>query len=899
MSELSRGRVVSVVTRTAGDVLAEAATSGATTLVVDDVYPFSEDGGGLSIDGSNTILYTATDDDASTITLAAPLADDYEAGAVVDALPLAPEKVASIVQDDEGEAIPARVLHTLDAFLPEGVRDPDAQESVLLLGDGDEWVVLDVIGRPAQVDGAAVVGPLPNADLSDGFPPPSSPTPVTIAGLRQVFVKWDLVVNKDLVKYQVHVTTDPDAAVPVPDDPATMLDPTPATMVAVSALPDGTPPEYDTTYYFAVIATDLDGAAEPSPWVAGQMDRAASGDLVAGAVTTETLDAVLAILGLLQIGGGLIELSPPTAEDDGQGGLTLGGGIIIRDPANPTGEPLVRLHPNGCTFRGQVVADIITVLQDLLINGDARLASGSTFTLSNGVADPIQAPTLSQGPQALQGWPAAPSGRVLRGLCWDPDNEQWWQLLERTSDHRAIARTVDLGGEPGPEIVLSGPSGRTYLSVSGIAYNAGKLFYTAKMSWSGLYAHVLIRTTTSGGYETSAYGTAASSSSLVPGQAAVAPVTYGGISSNMLFAYPAKDSWDSWIQIEERSSASLTWDASYEVPGGPGIAADSSLRGVSYGETSYDGSSKYTLVAVNRAWVYNDDLPMSEDEAHSWDLNGGSVYNGGAAYSPDYGWVTANGDGNLYRWSDYYPDDDGVWTAKYVDTDGAQHTKASPARTIAVDKRRYVVASLPPAPAGITGFDLYVGYDATGAASTLYKRDETSFTRSVMLLDGKQTTGSTSVPTTNTLGGSAAEIASEVGGGILRGDGSGVWDLDRIRTSDPELLTALSPFSGSTITLQRVGNLVIATGYISRSGSFSTTFTACADIPTGFRPHDESALIPASAVFNSTNTFQFWAHSATAADPASRSKLELRQSATTSLAMAVNAAWVTADSWPA
>lgn len=157
MSGLGRehGRIVSVELTNAGDELVGHHSSGATELTVGDAYDFSEAGGKLRV-GGDTLTYTGWDDDTNTIALAAPTAAAYDDGDRVDVLPLSPTKIAQVVLDGLGDSIPARVLHVLDPYLREGVRDPDEQEYALLLADGEGHVVLDVLGKTPSIDPTAI-----------------------------------------------------------------------------------------------------------------------------------------------------------------------------------------------------------------------------------------------------------------------------------------------------------------------------------------------------------------------------------------------------------------------------------------------------------------------------------------------------------------------------------------------------------------------------------------------------------------------------------------------------------------------------------------------------------------------------------------------------------------------
>lgn len=145
------GYIVDVSTVTLGDVLAEDAASGATTLTLDDCADFDADTQVL-IDGS---LYnvTAVDDDASTITISPGLASALDEGEAVDVWDPLYQQVAShktaqvrlLSEDSNEDIIEAFLANHLVDKLDEGIRGT-VGESVLLEMDGDEWRIVDVQG---------------------------------------------------------------------------------------------------------------------------------------------------------------------------------------------------------------------------------------------------------------------------------------------------------------------------------------------------------------------------------------------------------------------------------------------------------------------------------------------------------------------------------------------------------------------------------------------------------------------------------------------------------------------------------------------------------------------------------------------------------------------------------
>lgn len=132
----------------------------ATTLNVDDVSAFNDDGeGGWLYIGSQVVAYTDVDDDASTITLAAGLAAAAADGdevsvwndlyGEVDTVQWA--DVAVEGEDHNFDTIRAVVADTVND-LANGDRGKP-RETVVLERDGDEWELIRVKGRPSKSRG--------------------------------------------------------------------------------------------------------------------------------------------------------------------------------------------------------------------------------------------------------------------------------------------------------------------------------------------------------------------------------------------------------------------------------------------------------------------------------------------------------------------------------------------------------------------------------------------------------------------------------------------------------------------------------------------------------------------------------------------------------------------------
>jgi hypothetical protein len=128
---------------------------------------------------------------------------------------------------------------------------------------------------------------------NDGLPVATSPTPSVIPLFGALQVKWDVVSNVDLVTYEVHVSTTnnflPDR--PLSGTSTTKSIETQGTFAVIKQLPNGTPLNYDTTYYVRIVAKDFDGAANASTQASGTPSKVDNGDIAANAVRANQIFA--------------------------------------------------------------------------------------------------------------------------------------------------------------------------------------------------------------------------------------------------------------------------------------------------------------------------------------------------------------------------------------------------------------------------------------------------------------------------------------------------------------------------------------------------------------------------------------------------------------------------------
>lgn len=176
------GVIDTVYTQPVGSVLAADATTGDSTVTVDDMADFDEEIGGTLSIGGTTSTYTVTDADTGGLTLGTTLTADAAEGDRVNVWDTGLDRAAvetraqvalpgSQANDDY---IDATVAQALAVQLEVGMRDPGTGESVTVVQRGLEWTVTDIRGKQPQIQPAyAAVG---NAIEAFGFFTASDPS---------------------------------------------------------------------------------------------------------------------------------------------------------------------------------------------------------------------------------------------------------------------------------------------------------------------------------------------------------------------------------------------------------------------------------------------------------------------------------------------------------------------------------------------------------------------------------------------------------------------------------------------------------------------------------------------------------------------------------------------------
>lgn len=158
---IETGRVLAVNAYPLGDELTADTAAGATSITVSDAADFSEGGGWLVLAESQTVAYTAADDQTGVLTLAEPTTVTAYEGDTVhvwdDTKGAVSHEVVAMValegEDQDADAMEATVPHALIPYLPEDIRSVESEFVSLEWTDG-ELTVRDVLNRDPKIENA-------------------------------------------------------------------------------------------------------------------------------------------------------------------------------------------------------------------------------------------------------------------------------------------------------------------------------------------------------------------------------------------------------------------------------------------------------------------------------------------------------------------------------------------------------------------------------------------------------------------------------------------------------------------------------------------------------------------------------------------------------------------------
>lgn len=329
--------------------------------------------------GSNTysvvsVLDPGTVDGLRIIELASGLVSPLVDGDFVEWSPGFVYKVAQVQLGGHEEPVTARVPHSLYDRINDTVRGNSAEyETVELITDGQEWMILDVLGKEPVIDGAFL----------DPFTVPTSPdVDAALEELADDLTELNEVTLPALeAELEAHFPiTETDIA-----DDAISTPKLQANAITAEKIAAG-------TITAEQIAADSITANE-----------LAAGAIVADEMVGQSIRTKLAIADEIYVAGYL-------PDDDGDGesevdptsnviSMSSSRGFEMRTPTGelddqgrPIYDPVVQLptqsvdeagNPIAAVFRGRVISDDITVLQGINIQGNARPTVNIVYAISD------------------------------------------------------------------------------------------------------------------------------------------------------------------------------------------------------------------------------------------------------------------------------------------------------------------------------------------------------------------------------------------------------------------------------------------------------------------------------------------------------------------------------------
>lgn len=854
------GRLTAVVDRWVGSNLTADIAAGVSVLPVADVRDFDESGGRLSIEG-DTYSFTATDDAASTITLSGVTSAAYQSGFRVLVKPATKEKVAIVDLTDGAPGVEARIRHTDYAMYPEGVRDGEAQEFVRLRSTRSGWVVSDALGAPKVIETTVLDGPPPDGWTGVEVDPPTAAPTVAAVPFAVAAIEVSISKVDHAVAYEVAASL----TSPVPTDGSATIRRTASSSTVISDIA-GVEVPMGATVYVAVRAVNDVGSG---PWSSEASAVTRTGDqyitaafiaaleIEATQIKSGTTTAEVGILGRLLVGD--------RAVWDGDTSIIT---IYARDlDSEGNLVPLIVLDPDGSTFRGRVVADDISVLNGLILIGtNSEISSGAGMWLGNGVADPTAVATLSAQAKSFR-FDYPPAGYAIRGLSWDSVDGCWLRLLVPTSTSVQGGTLVEKIGTDGfvtSTITLANLSGIGEDDFNGIC-RVGSYYWTTWYDSYGSGAFGWAQFSTTGTNVAWQYGPANAVGRGTTGK------WLGNPSGLTTLAAFVSTEFTPRLNVETTNGSSSDYLRGSD--GGYGLDWDADAYGTSLSfievRTFDFGAQRLVVGAGNNAVVYSRDTSgpnpiWVRDSAKDFTLTA-SAANGGLAFkhsgtSQGFYATTITAANAITQYAPYDTDSSTHLHVTYANGDGTSSTAAAPVATTALQKRRFVYATLPPAPEGVDQAVVYAarGTSTPPALSSFTDRSETLTSGRSMLIDPTVSGGSEQPPTVSDFpSGAPGWLKSRVGGLYVMGDGSA--GTSRTPTDDTDFATKeyvdthssseddpiAFPFAsgylnhtfGSNVYYRKVTDSIVKIGGIvtKTSGNFGSGFETIGTLPAGYR----------------------------------------------------------------
>lgn len=371
------GLLTEVEVTTRGTAATADVASGATAVPVEDPTDFDPAGGRVSIAGVAYDYSGVTEDDsgAATLNLATPLTADVTEGDPVNVL--AGDQVATdwyavidpAAESGLGDVIRVPLSYTDRPNYPEGPYDPPLQVTIA----DDQQSIVTVPGAVPVLNGTMIdpaTLPATGGESTPTQAPASSPA-ITVQPLSaSLIVQAENVDPSTTIEY--HISTTQGFA----PDSTTLAMSTRSTVVAINALPDGSPLQKNTTYALVAVATNAAGSAAPSAEVDAQLSDAevtVSADRVVGG----TFASAYTLTGSLQIGD--ITLTPGSGGDPSDPNYDPGGLVI---PLSSGGVIELPADGSDAMIQARLHALDLTVDDNATINGKNNNLAGSLVMAS-------------------------------------------------------------------------------------------------------------------------------------------------------------------------------------------------------------------------------------------------------------------------------------------------------------------------------------------------------------------------------------------------------------------------------------------------------------------------------------------------------------------------------------
>lgn len=698
---------------------------------------------------------------------------------------------------------------------------------------GDYYVVFitwTTSGKYAisEVSNAITVSPPPT---SDGAAPTVAPVLAAEPfAIGQVEFSWPAIANgADKPTYDLWVST----TTPVVKNATTYAGFTDGNTFKVGRVEGADIPTTTPTLVYGVVAArDADPGTGPDSNEASATARSADGyitalfiaalEIEANQIKAGTFTADLGVVGKLLIGN----RNEINGED---------GSIVIYAPdldSEGNKVPLIELRPEGSTFRGRVIADDVSVMDGLVLQGImSQIAAGGGMTIMAGVADPTQTPSLAATVQTVSSaiFPAPPAGHLHRGWCDHPTAGKISRLLWESSPSVIKVQTINIAtGTVDSTLTLGQVPSIGENAVSALAYYGGS-YFSVVQDWNqeafgpgnGLYdMHYLVRwNATTGAYQDISTDFQATANTDRSATYATLGIGYDTFPRIIMQLRAAPDNPN---MIEFDDPGNLATMVTVEMPVEKLVYIGRGSYDVGVGQYIGGHAASTSVLTSYDNFITLQPLGAGPTPRYQWSVPAGAEVHWHDTENVFYA-ISGNA---LYRYSGYYPAASEKAYVTYAHTGSGLTTLDSPAESVAIPARRFLSVSLPGYPVGVTSADVFMGLGSTlPIDANLKKRAETLTTVRTMFVNPAVAGGAATPPAANTFGpGGSGWLKTALGDVVINGDGTGDWPY--LSAKNPLaatwLLTADTSIANSTTTVASALTLNAARSNVKLDATYLT-----------------------------------------------------------------------------